>query len=157
MRTSTAPIALETALGGAVGPEKNSPNLCPVPQPPIIPPGKRNHAPSALATARLEKEPAAARAPPAADDLLTSGRVKAALGGVSEMTLWRWSRQRDFPLPDLIVARRKFWRRSTVQAWIAAQVEKTANERVDQGAQLHADDRDDARPIADRRLRGGGV
>src|SRR5712671_1378208 len=66
------------------------------------------------------------------DDLLTSTGVKAAIGGVSEMTLWRWSKTFGFPLPDLIVARRKFWRRSTVQAWIAAQVEKTTTERADQ-------------------------
>ena len=68
------------------------------------------------------------------DDLLTTPGVRAALGSISEMTVWRWTRERDFPLPDLIVARRKFWRRSTVQAWIAAQAEKTTTERADQEA-----------------------
>jgi predicted DNA-binding transcriptional regulator AlpA len=66
------------------------------------------------------------------DDLLTSTGVKVALGNISEMTLWRWLKTFSFPPPDLIVARRKFWRRSTVQAWIAAQAEKTTTERADQ-------------------------
>jgi predicted DNA-binding transcriptional regulator AlpA len=68
------------------------------------------------------------------DDLLTTPGIRAALGNISEMTLWRWSNTLAFPRPDLIVARRKFWRRSTLQAWIAAQAEKMAADRAEQGA-----------------------
>jgi predicted DNA-binding transcriptional regulator AlpA len=56
------------------------------------------------------------------DDLLTSAGLRAICGGISDMTLWRWTHQRDFPKPDVVINRRKFWRRSTVQAWIAEQV-----------------------------------
>jgi predicted DNA-binding transcriptional regulator AlpA len=35
------------------------------------------------------------------------------------MTLWRWSKTLGFPPPDLIIARRKFWRRRTIEAWVA--------------------------------------
>jgi hypothetical protein len=129
MRTSTAPIALATSLGGAVGPDQNSPNPCPVPQPPAIPPRKPSLTPSALAAARLAIEPPAARAPPAADDLLTSTSVKAALGGISEMTLWRWSKAFGFPPPDLVIARRKFWRRRTIEAWVAGR--EAAGQKTD--------------------------
>jgi predicted DNA-binding transcriptional regulator AlpA len=55
------------------------------------------------------------------DDLLTSAGVKAALGGISDMTLWRWSRERGFPPPDKVIARRKFWFRRTIRGWVAAQ------------------------------------
>jgi len=51
----------------------------------------------------------------APSDLVTSTGLKAMLGGVSEMSLWRWTRERGFPKPDLIVARRKFWRRETIE------------------------------------------
>jgi predicted DNA-binding transcriptional regulator AlpA len=55
------------------------------------------------------------------DDLLTTTVVRAALGNICDMTLWRWTRDLAFPAPDLVISRRKFWRRSTVQAWIAKQ------------------------------------
>jgi predicted DNA-binding transcriptional regulator AlpA len=53
--------------------------------------------------------------------LLTSALVRQHLGNVSEMTIWRWTYERDFPRPDVIIARRKFWRLRTIEAWIAAQ------------------------------------
>ena len=64
---------------------------------------------------------APARGPPSEDDLLTSTGLKASLGGISEMTLWRWTRERGFPKPDLVIGRRKFWRRATVQKWLRVQ------------------------------------
>jgi predicted DNA-binding transcriptional regulator AlpA len=70
------------------------------------------------------------RTPPAPDDLLSSYGVRHVLGGISEMSLWRYSNDDRFafPKPDLIIARRKFWRRATVQRWIAAQEKKHAVE-----------------------------
>lgn len=56
------------------------------------------------------------------DDRLIGGtEVRRLCGGVSDMSLYRW--QRDprvaFPPPDFRIARRIFWRRSTVEAWLA--------------------------------------
>jgi predicted DNA-binding transcriptional regulator AlpA len=59
---------------------------------------------------------------PDPNDLLNSAAVRQIAGGISDMTLWRWTRERGFPQPDATIARRKFWRRSTVQAWIEAQI-----------------------------------
>src|SRR5690348_3047147 len=94
MPTQTAPIALAAALGGDADLDLDQ-------QPSIV-----VH-PSTRSTA---------------DDLLTSAAVKASLGGISEMTLWRWTRNNAFPLPDLVISRRKFWYRATVQKWISAQL-----------------------------------
>jgi predicted DNA-binding transcriptional regulator AlpA len=40
------------------------------------------------------------------------------VGRVSEMTIWRWTRKHDFPPPDIIIDKRRFWRRSTLDAWL---------------------------------------
>lgn len=53
------------------------------------------------------------------DDLLISRAVRSACGGVSDMTIWRWQRDPDvrFPLPDLTIHRRRYWKKSTITAW----------------------------------------
>jgi len=56
--------------------------------------------------------------PEGADPLLDSVAVRAHLGGCSEMSLWRWTRNNGFPEPDLRLNGRKLWRLSTVDAWI---------------------------------------
>lgn len=61
-------------------------------------------------------------AEPLPTDLLNSATVRRILGGISEMSLWRWSSTRNFPRPDLIIARRKFWRRSTIERWVDSQI-----------------------------------
>ena len=59
----------------------------------------------------------------AADDddarLLPSRPVRRLCGGVSEMTLWRWQRNRAmcFPTP-IVIAKRRYWRRREVLAWL---------------------------------------
>jgi len=57
------------------------------------------------------------------DPLLDAKSVKRDLGGISEMCLWRWTRDRAFPAPDLVMGGRKFWHRSTVETWLEAQKE----------------------------------
>ena len=57
------------------------------------------------------------------DPLVDAKSVKRDLGGISEMCLWRWTRDRGFPAPDLFMGGRKFWHRSTVEAWLEAQKE----------------------------------
>jgi hypothetical protein len=54
---------------------------------------------------------------PDPDDLLTSAGIKPLLGDPSDMTLWRWARNEEFPEPDLTIARRKFWYRRTITGW----------------------------------------
>lgn len=66
---------------------------------------------------RLDHNPSTTRS--ADDDWLTTGAVCNACGGVSAMTLWRWTRQLGFPRPDRILNGRKYWLRSTVAAWKA--------------------------------------
>jgi hypothetical protein len=51
------------------------------------------------------------------DPLLDSRGACAYAGNISIMTLWRWSQEEGFPAPDIWIARRKFWRRSTLDAW----------------------------------------
>jgi predicted DNA-binding transcriptional regulator AlpA len=58
--------------------------------------------------------------PEGADPLLDSVAVRAHLGGCSEMSLWRWTRNNGFPEPDLRLNGRKLWRLSTVDGWINA-------------------------------------
>jgi predicted DNA-binding transcriptional regulator AlpA len=53
------------------------------------------------------------------DPLLNSGAMREYCGQISEMTVWRWSRDHDFPRPDLILNKRRFWRRSTLDGWLA--------------------------------------
>ena len=55
------------------------------------------------------------------DPLLTSKVVRRDLGDISEMCLWRWTRDRGFPPPDLVLGKKKLWHRGTVQSWIEAQ------------------------------------
>ena len=51
------------------------------------------------------------------DDYITSGEVRRFFGGISDMSLWRWTRDLGFPKPDRVINRRKYWRRSTINSW----------------------------------------
>ncbi|MAC81777.1 MAG: transcriptional regulator [Rhodobacteraceae bacterium] len=59
--------------------------------------------------------------------LITAGAVRDALGGVSDMTLWRWLNDPalNFPKP-IYIARRRYWREADVSAWLDAQAEVAA-------------------------------
>ncbi|GAW36618.1 hypothetical protein RA2_03691 [Roseovarius sp. A-2] len=59
--------------------------------------------------------------------LLTAAAVRDALGGVSDMTLWRWLNDPalNFPKP-IYIARRRYWREADVSAWLDAQAEVAA-------------------------------
>ena len=52
------------------------------------------------------------------DPLLSSRGAREYCGDISEMTLWRWTREHNFPLPDVKLNRRRFWRRSSLDAWL---------------------------------------
>jgi len=64
-------------------------------------------------------ERATQRSPMDGDPLLDARGRRRYLGNISEMTAWRWERDYALPPPDLVVARRRFWRLSTLDAWIA--------------------------------------
>jgi hypothetical protein len=51
------------------------------------------------------------------DDLLGS-RAVCATFNVTDMTLWRWSRDPkvQFPPPDVVIRGRRYWRRDTIEA-----------------------------------------
>ena len=51
--------------------------------------------------------------------LLTAAAVRSALGGISDMSLWRWSHDPalGFPKPIRIQSRR-YWREAEIAAWL---------------------------------------
>jgi predicted DNA-binding transcriptional regulator AlpA len=54
------------------------------------------------------------------DLLIRSADVKARLGGISDMTLCRWTASKGFPPSIKLGGRDRFWRVVEVDAWIAA-------------------------------------
>ncbi len=70
------------------------------------------------------------RALPVDDDdtLLSSGQVRARIGGVSPMCIWRWMRDPkvQFPAPSKIGGKsRNYWRLGDLRRWQAERVTKT--------------------------------
>jgi predicted DNA-binding transcriptional regulator AlpA len=64
----------------------------------------------------------ASRAPIPADDevLLTAKQVCVRLGGISQMTLWRWLGSDDvrFPQPTMRINKRRFWSAGSIRCWL---------------------------------------
>ncbi len=55
------------------------------------------------------------------DSLLSSRVVKARLGDISDMTLYRWERRRDLNFPQpLVINGRRYWRLRDIEAWEAS-------------------------------------
>jgi predicted DNA-binding transcriptional regulator AlpA len=73
--------------------------------------------------------PHAPRAPPLLDDeaLLTSAQVRARVGGVSAMCIWRWQRDPkvQFPAP-LKMNSRNYWRLGDLRRWQAERMAQAA-------------------------------
>ena len=56
--------------------------------------------------------------------LLQADAVRELLGGISDMTLWRWCANETLNFPKPIhIQRRRFWREADVLAWMEAQAE----------------------------------
>ncbi len=53
--------------------------------------------------------------------LLTSHQVCKRLGGISQMTLWRWlgSDVVRFPQPTMRVNKRRYWSAGSIRCWLA--------------------------------------
>ncbi|MBB4267840.1 helix-turn-helix transcriptional regulator [Roseospira visakhapatnamensis] len=50
--------------------------------------------------------------------LIPARIVRAELGGISDMTLWRWLRRPDLEFPQpVVIARRRYWRRTDLEDW----------------------------------------
>ena len=58
--------------------------------------------------------------PPKSEKRIQAAQVREICGGISDMTLWRWLNERDFP-PPIYIARRRYWREADVLAWLEAQ------------------------------------
>lgn len=54
-------------------------------------------------------------------ELLPSAQLRKMLGGASAMAIWRWLRLPNDPLPQpaAILGRRRYWRRSEIETWVA--------------------------------------
>jgi predicted DNA-binding transcriptional regulator AlpA len=54
------------------------------------------------------------------NELIQAGSMrKSMLGGISDMSLWRWLNDPDLAFPrPVVIQRRRFWRKADVEAWI---------------------------------------
>lgn len=59
---------------------------------------------------------------PQPDKRIQAAPVRALCGDISDMTLWRWINERDFPTPTYI-GRRRYWRESDVLTWLDKQAQ----------------------------------
>jgi hypothetical protein len=88
-----------------------------------------SEAPHAAAKQAQWEGSASIRGPPLADDaLLTSAQIRARIGDVSNMCLWRWTRDPRvrFPRPDVVINNRKYWYAGTLRRWQKSQQERVA-------------------------------
>jgi hypothetical protein len=72
---------------------------------------------------------AASQAQPIDDEvLLTSAQTRVWLGNVSNMCLWRWTRDQrvQFPEPDLVINGRRYWYTRTIRRFRAERAAKAA-------------------------------
>jgi len=60
------------------------------------------------------------------EELLNAARVRALCGGCSDMSIWRWTRDLGFPQADVVINRRRLWKRGSVTAWLAARTKNAA-------------------------------
>jgi hypothetical protein len=73
---------------------------------------------------RSRREPQSTRGPPLDDDtLLTGKQVRARVGGVTQMCIWRWTRDPrvKFPAP-IKINNRNYWRFGDLRRWQYEQV-----------------------------------
>jgi predicted DNA-binding transcriptional regulator AlpA len=67
---------------------------------------------------------------PDRDPLLDAHATKQHLGNISEMTFWRWGQSLGFPEPNFVIGRRRFWRLSSIEAWLETQGSGPSPENV---------------------------
>jgi predicted DNA-binding transcriptional regulator AlpA len=78
----------------------------------------------------------AASTGPASDDsdLVTSIEMRRMLGGISAMTVWRWTHSEtiQFPAPDATIAGRSFWRKGTIRRFVERHATKHGRSKIPQ-------------------------
>jgi predicted DNA-binding transcriptional regulator AlpA len=62
---------------------------------------------------------------PSNDPLLNSANVSHYLGGVSQMTIWRWVRDGVIPAP-IKIRNRNYWRQSGLDAAVESAAQKSS-------------------------------
>jgi predicted DNA-binding transcriptional regulator AlpA len=69
----------------------------------------------------VRREPTSAAIVAGDEVLLTAQQVCKRLGGISQMTLWRWlgSDAVRFPQPTMRVNKRRFWSAGSIRRWLA--------------------------------------
>jgi hypothetical protein len=61
--------------------------------------------------------------------LIDSKQLRSIVGGKSAMTVWRWGRLLDDPLPDPITINgRNYWRLCEIRKWLERRAELAASE-----------------------------
>jgi predicted DNA-binding transcriptional regulator AlpA len=59
------------------------------------------------------------------EEFVPSGQLRAELGGISDMTLWRWLKDPKLNFPQPVQIRnRRYWRRSEINGWKVARSQK---------------------------------
>jgi hypothetical protein len=82
-----------------------------------------------MQTLQVIERPQAKPAQPIDDEtLLTSAQVRARVGGVSNMCIWRWTRDErvQFPAPDVVINSRKYWYAGTIRRFNTGRTAKVA-------------------------------
>ena len=76
----------------------------------------------------IDSVQAEAPKPAGGRDLLSTKKVKTMVGGVSDMCLWRWTRDPAvrFPAPDVVINKRRYWFANTIDDWQTARAGKAA-------------------------------
>jgi predicted DNA-binding transcriptional regulator AlpA len=59
-------------------------------------------------------------------NLIPSGTVRNMVGGVCPVTIWRYLNREEykdmaFPKPAALIAKRHYWRRGDIEAWVNSQ------------------------------------
>ena len=70
--------------------------------------------------------PAPPPAPPSDETLLTGKLVRGMFGNISDTCLWRWRADPavGFPVPDLQLGHRNYWKGGTIRAWLKLKQEQ---------------------------------
>ena len=76
--------------------------------------------------------PAPPPAPPSDETLLTGKLVRGMFGNISDTCLWRWRADPavGFPVPDLQLGHRNYWKAGTIRAWLKLKQEQNGGAYV---------------------------
>lgn len=62
------------------------------------------------------------------DRLMTSRQLREALGGISEMTIWRYERDESLGFPKALrIRKRRYWRVADVEQWVGGRNRAAVN------------------------------